>query len=177
MRFPAAFRWFPFSRPAVLWLVLLLAAVCLILLTRYIIGLVSLLKKIPKRAVLEKKRTYLSPLPVPQLWEQLAQKTSSDLFRSYEFIDWGDEFSKSIFLDIESFSPCRSLYTPWAFVPVKNRNWFIDCSPDETSRQTLVELTWNGSPLLFALFGRFFIHYTDQFLAQKIKAAAKPPQR
>lgn len=177
MRFPAAFRWFPFSGSAMLWLVLLLTGICFVLLIRHLICLVPLLKKIPKRAVLEKKRTYLSPLPVPQLWEQLAQKTSSDLFRSYEFIDWGDEFSKSIFLDIESFSPCRSLYNPWAFVPVKNLNWFIDCSPDETSRQTLVELTWNGSPLLFALFGRFFIHYTDQFLAQKIKAAAKPPQR
>lgn len=160
-----------------LWLVLLLTGICFVLLIRHLICLVPLLKKIPKRAVLEKKRTYLSPLPVPQLWEQLAQKTSSDLFRSYEFIDWVDEFSKSIFLDIESFSPCRSLYNPWAFVPVKNLNWFIDCSPDETSHQTLVELTWNGSPLLFALFSRFFIHYTDQFLAQKIKAAAKPPQR
>lgn len=177
MRFPVGFRWFPFSGSAMLWLVLLLAAVCLILLIRYIIGLVSLLKKVPKQAVLEKKRTYLSPLPVPQLWEQLAQKTSNDLFRSYELIDWGDEFSKSIFLDIESFAPCRSLYNSWAFVPVKNLNWFIDCTPDQATRQTLVELTWNGSPLLFALFGRFFIHYTDQFLAQKISAAAKPPQR
>lgn len=176
MRFPVGFRWFPFSGSALLWLILFLAAVCLVLLIRYTVCLVPLLKKVPRQAVLEKKRRYLSSLSVPQLWEQLAQKTSSDLFRSYELIDWGDEFSKSIFLDIESFSPCRSLYNPWAFVPVKNLNWFIDCTPDQATRQTLVELTWNGSPLLFALFGRFFIHYTDQFLAQKIGAAAKPPQ-
>lgn len=97
MRFPVGFRWFPFSGSAMLWLILFLTVVCLVLLIQYIIGLVPLLKKVPKQAVLEKKRTYLSPLPVPQLWEQLTQKTSNDLFRSYELIDWGGRVQQKYF--------------------------------------------------------------------------------
>lgn len=167
------FNWLHYPAHYNFGLLLFLAIVCIVLLIRGAYSRYLSLKRIPSQSILDRCRIYTSPLSIDQIWFQLGTKKKTDLFRSYELVDWGDDFSKSIFLDIESFQKDRSLYNPWVFVPIKRLNWFIDCSIDTNTNQSIVKITWNGSSHLFSLFGKFFIDYTDQFLEQKILASPK----